>query len=238
MYFTSHYPLTYVIDPSALSKHHALVGAVLSLFLADIFVGAARELALNNIEDLRSALHEMEEQQHASFAEFTKDAAMSPFLSSSANIFDLINGPSICHTARLPSQTRYLGHLTNSTKIGGPVPVGKEMYDTGIDIAEAMVGTGGELVLAHSNQSRRQDCHVTINPGKFVLIYFDQDVIGSSGPHILCQITKISFLHQAEMVGQVLKFPTKQSKKHMFPIWILQGEYLLLSMQNVQGNVF
>ena len=40
-------------------------------------------------------------------------------------------GPSMCHTARLPSRVRYLGILTETDEVGGPAPVGEETYYVG-----------------------------------------------------------------------------------------------------------
>lgn len=46
----------------------------------------------------------------------------------------LFYGPSICHTARVPSQTRFKGYLTNQPdKTGEQVVFGKETYFTGIE---------------------------------------------------------------------------------------------------------
>lgn len=49
----------------------------------------------------------------------------------------LFHGPSICHTARVPSQTRFFGHLTNQPEMSGEqVVFGKETYFTGIEEKE------------------------------------------------------------------------------------------------------
>eukprot|EP00531_Pseudo-nitzschia_arenysensis_P006636 CAMPEP_0116130070 /NCGR_PEP_ID=MMETSP0329-20121206/8260_1 /TAXON_ID=697910 /ORGANISM="Pseudo-nitzschia arenysensis, Strain B593" /LENGTH=783 /DNA_ID=CAMNT_0003624377 /DNA_START=18 /DNA_END=2369 /DNA_ORIENTATION=+ len=49
----------------------------------------------------------------------------------------LFHGPSMCHTARVPSQTRFFGHLTNQPELKGEqVVFGKETYFTGIEEKE------------------------------------------------------------------------------------------------------
>jgi hypothetical protein len=45
----------------------------------------------------------------------------------------LFQGKSLCHPSYLPAQTRFLGHLTNSHKVGGPAPFGQEEYDIGTE---------------------------------------------------------------------------------------------------------
>ena len=49
----------------------------------------------------------------------------------------LLKGNSICKTARTPAQTRYLGYLTNTDKVGGPASLGNETYDLGLTMKEA-----------------------------------------------------------------------------------------------------
>ena len=56
-------------------------------------------------------------------------------------------GRSMCHTARLPSQSRYLGYLTDTDKVGKQAPYGQETYEVGIEkkVAEKVVA---EVVVA------------------------------------------------------------------------------------------
>eukprot|EP00980_Cylindrotheca_fusiformis_P025223 scaffold13293_cov120-Cylindrotheca_fusiformis.AAC.7 len=72
-------------------------------------------------------------------------------------------GPGICHTARLPSHTRYNGYVVNNTnKVGKPVPAGKETYETGVDMDKAPVDS--LLKLAYRKNERDDSCPVTLNP--------------------------------------------------------------------------
>lgn len=72
-------------------------------------------------------------------------------------------GPGICHTARLPSQTRYKGYLVNDiSKVGGPVPFGMETYETGVPVEEAAVDS--KLKLVYKTDQREKDCPVTVSP--------------------------------------------------------------------------
>ncbi|CAJ1960348.1 unnamed protein product [Cylindrotheca closterium] len=74
-------------------------------------------------------------------------------------------GPGICHTARLPSETRYKGYLTNdTTKVGGPVPAGKETYDTGLSMDVNNIQFDGTLKLVYKPDQRAKDCSVTVSP--------------------------------------------------------------------------
>lgn len=82
----------------------------------------------------------------------------------------LVRGRSICHTALLPSQTRYLGYLLNKDgndlKVGGPAPLGNETYDVG----EPFPGTDYEkreesvLQLIRSHPPVKDSCPVTLAP--------------------------------------------------------------------------
>jgi hypothetical protein len=44
----------------------------------------------------------------------------------------LFRGPSVCHTARIPAQTRFFGYLTNTEMAGQQAVFGNETYFTGI----------------------------------------------------------------------------------------------------------
>ena len=82
----------------------------------------------------------------------------------------MFRGRSICHTALLPSQTRYLGYLLykdgNDLQVGGPAPLGNETYDVG----EPFPGTDYEkreessLRLVRSHVPDQNSCPVTLHP--------------------------------------------------------------------------
>ncbi|KAL3914345.1 MAG: hypothetical protein SGARI_000169 [Bacillariaceae sp.] len=94
-------------------------------------------------------------------------------LPSSSVDFDVVStllaGSSLCHTVRLPSQIRYLGHLTNSDKVGGPSVVGEETYDVGIELEEAKKMNSASLhglPIAWNNKTgeRQSECPFVIAP--------------------------------------------------------------------------
>lgn len=113
-----------------------MVGHSLSLFLIDNLLGALEELIQlehENTETLLSRLVREEDELYNDQImkmEFQSDAASLYALDENhKGAFDpsvFFKGESMCHTARIPSQTRYLGYLTNTDKVGGPVPFGKE----------------------------------------------------------------------------------------------------------------
>ena len=80
-------------------------------------------------------------------------------------------GESLCHTARLPAEIRYLGYLTNTDKVGGPAVFGKEQYDVGVEFHEdttvSNVSTSGLMQLGWSNEGgteRQIGCSVIVKP--------------------------------------------------------------------------
>lgn len=81
-----------------------------------------------------------------------------------------LTGKSICHTVRLPSQIRYLGFLTDSTKTGGPSVYGKETFDMGLELQEAKAMSNTEatnslqLVWEANLGQRKHQCPLLIAP--------------------------------------------------------------------------
>lgn len=76
-------------------------------------------------------------------------------------------GPSICRTARLPSQSRYNGYATNSDKVGGYTILGQEEYDLGIPIKEANLpeAMNGTAKLTFEPGGReREACNAVLKP--------------------------------------------------------------------------
>jgi len=100
------------------------------------------------------------------FSEEEKDCEKE--CSSDADFLPLLptfyKGPGICHTARLPSETRYKGYLVNDiTRVGGPVPAGEETYATGIPI-NGDIKYDGTLKLVYKQDQRDTSCPVTVSP--------------------------------------------------------------------------
>lgn len=78
----------------------------------------------------------------------------------------LFRGPNICRGARTPAQTRYLGILTDTDKVGGIAVHGHETYDVGITHDEASkTDAKGEMRLAYDPAERdHQNCIVPVKP--------------------------------------------------------------------------
>ena len=119
-----------------------MVGHSLAFFLVEnllAVLGDLIKLESESVEILLSRLQQEEDELYedhivkGDFQDFPKelysfDSDSSEKIDLDASIF--FKGKSMCHTARLPAQTRYLGYLTNSDKVGGPVPFGKETVST------------------------------------------------------------------------------------------------------------
>jgi hypothetical protein len=131
----------------------------------------ALEDAVNMIEtqgsDPQALLKQLQEQQDTDYKLFSegpipksaKDAFKinkedkTPLAPTDLDLDIIYKGPNICHTARLPAETRYLGILTESDKTGF------YDYDTGIakDIAASAPPADGLLPLTF-DPSERQTC--------------------------------------------------------------------------------
>jgi hypothetical protein len=117
---------------------------------------ALPELA-SQVHQWHKCQKDLSEDEKGLAMECSQDASFDQFTS----VF--FKGPGICHTARLPSQTRYRGYLVDdTTKIGGPVPTGKETYETGVPVEEAAVDS--ILKLVYKKDQREVDCPVTVSP--------------------------------------------------------------------------
>lgn len=165
-------------------KDHALDGHALSLFLVDALLDALRELKdhkdtnstlLDELIAEDTALHEKLVRGplpdvYKNVVDLDKiKEGLKGFDESSFNETLFINGPSMCHTARLPSQTRYNGILTNDHIIGKPVPVGQETYYVGHDINEAhnKPAEDNKMRIVYSMKERDMVCagtNVTVKP--------------------------------------------------------------------------
>jgi len=78
----------------------------------------------------------------------------------------LFNGPSICHTARLPAQTRFFGTLTNQPEMTGNQTIyGRETYFVGINEetffkqnADSNEDTSRDMTLVTIQKERQEGC--------------------------------------------------------------------------------
>jgi hypothetical protein len=77
----------------------------------------------------------------------------------------IFRAPNICHTGRTPSQTRFLGILTDTRKVGGQARFGHEAYDVGISHEDAVqTDAMGEMRLVYNLGERDRHCTVTVKP--------------------------------------------------------------------------
>jgi hypothetical protein len=155
-------------------KMHALQGTYLALFLSSTLLGVLQDLSAHPIVDPETMLAELKIEEDLLYADFVRsdlpEAAGKlnggergePVSGVDTDL--LFRGPNICKTGRLPSRTRYLGYLTETNKVGGPVPHGKETYDVGLSKTEADSSpANGKFRLVY-DPGERPLCHVTIAP--------------------------------------------------------------------------
>lgn len=146
------------------SKENALVGASIALFMTDALMGAAKDLAAHSEKDPQRLLEQLEKEEDEAY-ETIHAAAISPSLVTNNfrpvpgiddPVSTFIKAPTICHSARLPSQSRFLGHLTSTDKRGDVAMFGNETYDVGIEDVEALkVKSGGVMRLVWTMYNER-----------------------------------------------------------------------------------
>mmetsp|Transcript_18636 Transcript_18636/g.34729 ORF Transcript_18636/g.34729 Transcript_18636/m.34729 type:complete len:435 (+) Transcript_18636:2-1306(+) len=181
-------------------KVHAMTGHSIALFLTDVLLAALDELLNFEIEDLDEVIAKLKEEEYDHYDKRIVQGDLQDFPKqvyplteakeeidndSEFNILTLFKGRSICHTARLPAMTRYLGHLTNTEKVGGPAVFGEEEYETGVELTEAMLTAGGEKSDSSSTMKLgfdrdrwyNQKCPVIVSPDRKDFFF----VLGGSG---------------------------------------------------------
>ncbi|CAJ1945090.1 unnamed protein product [Cylindrotheca closterium] len=125
-------------------KLHALQGRQISLPFMNMLDDALEEI-IQSPKDAATLLSEIEEEENAEFENFIslpvigKDGGKGSYDMFSESLgLDLLEtwfkGPSICRTAQLPAESRFLGITTNTNKTGSVARCGEETYDTGIMI--------------------------------------------------------------------------------------------------------
>ena len=123
-----------------------MIGHSLALFLVEnllLALSKLNELEYENVETLLSRLQEEEVEDQIrenDLEEYARKLYPQRGIDFDPTIF--FTDKSMCHTARLPSQTRYLGYLTNTEKVGGPAPMGKETVSTDCDNTRLRVSLG------------------------------------------------------------------------------------------------
>jgi len=156
-------------------KTHAMVGHSLALFLVDSLLSALKDLTKLKSEGLEELLSRLVREEtelfddHIVKADFEKVAkALYAFESDNNDEINLdpslfFSGKSMCHTARLPSRTRYLGYLTDTDKVGGPVPFGKETYEVGVEMKEATTKPDTMQLVWDDDKMHQDDCPFAVS---------------------------------------------------------------------------
>lgn len=165
------------------SKDHALVGHALSLFFTEALLDVLLEFKEEeNVGDLEELIME-DVALHRNFTTgplpdlYKKVVDLKDVKEELENTnettFDetiFMNGPSMCHTARLPSQIRYHGILTNTDMVGEPAPLGKETYYLGHNLKKAheTASERKNIRLVYDMKQREAKCKgvapVTVKP--------------------------------------------------------------------------
>ena len=144
---------------------------MLALFFLDIFIESLDDLLdqdeLSNsalLQNLTSVEHDLhQELRNIELPEWTTEGEVF-FLRNFTKEFWLDH--SVCRTARLPAQSRYLGITTNTNKVGPMAPVGQELFDIGVPMEEAIANKDSvEMQLTYDpSPDEREVCDVLLKP--------------------------------------------------------------------------
>lgn len=153
-------------------KMHALWGNTFALFLSELLMEAISELSSVTKSNRTAVLNQLQSEEEADFERFLQTATagdstdydMVPKeseLLTGANASVFFTESSVCHTARLPSQERYLGILTETSESG------ISGYFKGIPLEQARnlssdVNSEVPMPLVW-DESERQTCEVELN---------------------------------------------------------------------------
>jgi hypothetical protein len=155
---------------------HALEGNALALFLMSALIDALKELVENDTIDpevLLAQLKSEEDQLYESFVKADLPGSAYAFYGLKEEDKDpdvdvnlLLKSPSICRTARVPAQSRYLGYVTNTNHVGSYAPVGEETYDLGTSKQEAdITDAEGVMRLVYNlKDGDHEVCPVLVKP--------------------------------------------------------------------------
>jgi len=147
----------------------ALWGNTVALFMSEMLLDAIAEI--DTTENRESLFRHLRTKENLDYQKFTLSdlpAVEGEFLKTvgdellnETNLTAFFRSPSICHTARLPAESRYLGILTESDQIG------VHDYFKGItkEVAEKMeAGDGSEKLMPLVYDPKdRQTCEVELN---------------------------------------------------------------------------
>ena len=214
-----------------------MVGHGLGLFLVETLLDTLRYLNSTKVGDeeedasrslssypelLMSQLKEEDDKLHNKFKEAELPTIHNQLLDlKDVNVRDgeasidnsiFYTGPSMCHTARLPSQTRYHGILTNTDQVGFAAPVGEEKYYVGfgeISTAKKTAAENSEIRLVYENYRERElECEGVIVKPDYPDSWFSNSMDGW---------TKLTFPNDAEK--RFYRYDPKQHQGIMFAHW-------------------
>ena len=158
-----------------------MVGHGLALFLMETLLGTVQDLSELDTEAIPQLLSQLQEEEIDLHSNFTT-AELPESYQKLFNLKELkvsdtepkidpslfYKGSSMCHTARLPSHTRYHGILTDTDKVGQQAPVGEETYYVGVDedYAKKTATKNQEMRLTYTtHREREKKCTgVTVKP--------------------------------------------------------------------------
>ncbi|KAL7581676.1 hypothetical protein ACA910_022223 [Epithemia clementina (nom. ined.)] len=130
-------------------KWHALYGNLLTLFWIEIIDDALREIAQQG-SDPRALLLSLQTLEDEEFLPMmSKNVSNLRFVDDHLNaIPDIANevvywSPNFCHTARVPSEIRYQGLLTESQLKGG-----YHNYDHGLELSQVLTKANDQMPLS------------------------------------------------------------------------------------------
>jgi hypothetical protein len=145
------------VSPRKLKELPALVGNGLALFLIEMLLATVQDLASHDVKDPATLLHQLleeEQELHDNFRQATlPELAQSMYqyeksYDASFDASQIFAGPSLCHTARLPARTRYLGYLMDT-----PDKTGEKDYYVGMEdrIALSYPSSGNMRLTFHKD---------------------------------------------------------------------------------------
>jgi hypothetical protein len=141
-------------------KVHALSGNLLGIWLTNVVEDALKELAAERpdpalLDQLRA--FEVADRKVFMSRELPMNILRGLQIPSDVDPEMFYRGPNICHTARLPAETRHLGILTESSLVG------EDTYDKGIGLEAARNSTPEDksMQLVYTEEAR-QSCPITL----------------------------------------------------------------------------
>jgi hypothetical protein len=143
-----------------------MFGNIMALFLADTLLDVATELS-KSTENPTGLLAKLQAEEDKDYEKFFDSVIPEPLedisdeFKEEVNATILFRSPSVCHTARLPAEARYLGYVTETDKVG------REDFDIGTsrqqaEIIDPKLNDIGPMPLIFNEDEREQCGGVTL----------------------------------------------------------------------------